>query len=118
MNITPINTLQQTNNVVIRRTNLKQAESKNISFGWECRGGYYSTPRGGCASSVIGVILGIGTALLAAPAGLIASTLAVTGGGIVGGTAGKIIGNKFNGNHNTQEKALENNVNKNNSNVK
>ncbi|MBP3491390.1 hypothetical protein J6K35_05930 [bacterium] len=112
MNVAPINTQQVRNSSILNSTKSKKYEGidtnlhRNISFGWECRGGYYSTPRGGCASSFIGVLIGVATALLAAPAGLFASTIAVTGGGIIGGTAGKIIGGKLESNKNNKEKRI------------
>ncbi len=111
MNIAPINTIQTRNNLILNSTKSKKEDintniHRNISFGWECRGGYYSTPRGGCASSFIGVVIGVATALLAVPAGLLASTLAATGGGIIGGVAGKIIGGKLENNKNNKEKSF------------
>lgn len=58
----------------------------NLSF----TGGYYSTPRS-CMVSGIGIILGAVGALIAAPAGVITSTLAMAGGGIIGGNAINLI---------------------------
>ena len=87
----------------LNQTSRAKNMQNNISFGE--RVGRY-TVREGCVLSIVGVIIGATVALLAAPVGALASTLATAGGGITGGAIGKILGGKV-----VNNKAIDNEIN-------